>query len=342
MSFPYRRFTASYARKLAPYAFAAGTASMGALKAYQYAKPAVYRMSKYASGTRNRRRYKRRKPVYVKTKGLKKQVKQLSRIAKADQGTLVYRRRQTFDAQSSANSSAFVVSNELNSLANMELVLAQLRYYNPSDPVNLITASGNTGSFSKDFFFDMSFHKITLRNNYQVPVRIKAYIFKVKEDTSQTPMSAFTAGLTDVGNPSATSALVYPTDSRLLNEIWKIDKSLSCILQPGQEKVISVTLKKFVYDPATSDTHSLTYQRSFDGSNFNLRVEGVCGHDTTLDEQGILQGGVDGVTDSVWKVLYPAGADIKTIIVNDNSDTFTNSGVVTNKPYADNQPYSQS
>lgn len=276
---------------------------------------------------------KSQKGRFGKVKGIKKQVAQLSRIAKADQGTLIFRQRDTFTASCSVNASSFNGALDLNTLTKMELVLAQLRYYDPSNPATLIVAPGATGSFQKDFFFDLAHHKITMRNNRQVPVRVRGYIFRVKEDTSIAPATAFTQGLADVGAPSATSALVYPTDSNQLMEIWRIAKSCNVILQPGQQKVMTITSKKFVYDPSISDSHGLAFQRSFDGSNFSVRVEGILGHDNTdSSEQGNLQGAIDVQIDSTWNVLYPAGADIKFIFVDDNSESFTNGGVVANKP----------
>lgn len=307
-------------------------------------KKSRYSVSELKRGKRRLKPYRRTKTArgqYSKTKGLRKQVAQLSRIAKADQGTLVYRQRTTLKVTCAVQGSVFLQGANLNSSANMEIVIAELRYYNPLAPATLITADGALGSFSKDFLFDKSHHRCVMRNNYQIPVHVRGYIFGVREDTNLTPVTVFISGLADVGNPSVTSSLVYPTDSRTLNEIWKILKSCNVILQPGQRKILSLTHPKFMYDPSITDTHALSFQRSFHGSNFSCRVEGVIGHDNAVTtEQGTLQGGVDIQIDSTWNILYPAGSDIKTIIVSDLGSTFTNGGVVCNKPLADNQTFS--
>ncbi len=303
----------------------------------------------YGQPSRSQPTRRRRKPVYRKSfnskgyravKGLKKQVKQLSRLAKADQGTLIYRKRNPFDVQSLANQQTFV-GVPLNSLIDIETVLAELRYYDPSNPAVLITADGAVGSFSKDFYFNKSYHHINIRNNYQVPVNVRLYIYKVKEDTALSPSTCYISGLVDIGGLADTSPLAYPSDSHILNEVWSVAKSSRFRLNPGNERSISYLCKKFTYDPSVGDTHSLEYQRSFDGSYFAIRIEGVSAHDPIADEQGISPAGVDVIINSTWEILYPAGGDIKFIVANDTSDAFSNSALVTNKPIADNQTYSK-
>jgi len=133
--------------------------------------------------------------------------------------------------------------------------------------------------------------------------------------------------------------MVYLTDSPQFQELWSVGKSMSKTLQSGQECTMVHTCKKFNYNPSVSDSHTSNFQKSFDGSYLVVRVEGVLGHDTSADEQGTLQAGVDVQIDTTWKVLYPAGADIKYIFVADDSSSFTNGGVCANKPLSDNQGY---
>lgn len=304
---------------------------------YNFAKKKFKRPpARFKKGKGNRYR---KKPVVKQVKGLKKQVSQLSRIAKADQGTLIYRRRITFRNLASANSSVHG-GVTMNSLGMLETVLGQLRYYDPTAPTTLVTADGSTGTYSKEFYFDISSHNFIIKNNYQVPCRVRYYICRIKEDSSITPVTAFTNGLADVGNPSTTSPLVYITDSPQFDEIWSIQKSDSFVLQPGSIRKIFYTNKKFTYNPSVSDNHSSSYQKSFDGSYFLVRTEGCLGHDTANDEQGSLPAGIDIQHNATWKVLYPAGADIKWIHVDDNSNNFTNAGVTSSKPVSDNLQYS--
>ncbi len=335
--------------KYGVYASGAGGLALAAKygKAAYYAGSGLYSswaQSKNRSLTKYRKRTGRRmvgvKGRYRKHKNIAKQVKQLSRIAKADQGTLIYRRRRAFRAVCNANESAFS-GVALNNITTIETVLAELRYYDPSIPGTLLQAAGSTGTFQKDFFFDLSYHKVICRNNYQTPVKLRVYFFHVKEDSSITPPTTFTNGLADVGNPSNVSSLVYPTDSNQLNEIWKVDKSCNVVLQPGQVKTMSLTNKKFTYDPSISDNHTSSFQRSFAGSYLCFRVEGTICHDSTVTtEQGSNPAGVDIQVDDTWNVMYPAGADIKFIVVNDESDSFTNSALGSNMPASNNQGFS--
>ncbi len=300
-----------------------------------YSKRNKQKRRKSKSKYSRKRKYKKRS----KMKTLQKKVSTLARNAKYDQGTLVYRLRATNRVSCGLNASAFMGA-PLNDRTTMEDIISELLYYNPEDPANLTAAPGNVGTFSHDFNISKAFHKIHMRNNYIVPCKVRVYLFAVKEDTNITPFSAFEQGLIDVGNPSINNALVFPTDSRMLTEIWKIHKMLSCTLKPGGVKTITWNTGKCNYDASISDTHSLDYQRSFKGSYVGFRVEGVEAHDNMLLEFGTGQGAFDYVIDSSYNCLYNAGADIKTVVLANNSDVFTNADPnTTNYPVSANQHY---
>lgn len=281
------------------------------------------------------------KPVYKQVKGMKKQISQLKKIAESDQGTHIHRIKRGGDqVTAAANRSHFAVYSH-NQVSFLEAALAELRYYDPSVPGTLVNADGTTGTFHKDFYFRKTYHKCTVRNNYQVPARVTLYNFVVKSDTSISPSAAFTQGLTDVGNPLSTSPMVYPTDSPQLLDLYTIKQTKSRLLQPGQEMSIIHSTKPFLYDPSFVDSHTLTYIKAFGGGAFGVRVEGVVGHDTTADEQGLLNAGVDVEVDHRFEIVYAAGADIKYITLDDQMSSFTNSGVVSNNFGVDNVPYSK-
>ena len=93
------------------------------------------------------------------------------------------------------------------------------------------------------------------------------------------------------------------------------------------------SLSPFSYDPSWHDDHSLTYLRKCRTTCFLIRVEGVLGTDNTVTtEQGQLGGKVDWQLDRKFVIGYDAGADIKTLEVNDASSSFTNAGQVINRP----------
>lgn len=254
-------------------------------------------------------------------------------------GTHIERTRDTGRVVGSVNNIG-QNSYDLSTVTTIESVLANLRYYNPSAPATLTTASGTTGTYQKEFLIKRNYAKFFCRNNYQVPCEVSLYLVVPKEDTSITPLTAFQNGLADVGNPSSTSPLVYPSDSPQFMDLWKIVKTKKAYLLPGKSCQITHSTKSFQYDPSLVDSHSLTYQSRYGSMAILVRVEGPLGHDTTANEQGSLVATLDYQIEKVIEIKYSAGADIKYIISNDNSNTFTNGGVVSNMPVSDNQQYS--
>lgn len=281
----------------------------------------------------------RRGAVPRKVKGLTKQVKELKRIAESDMGTHTQRNRVTHPVLSIINQQNYLsVASSTKTI--LEAVLAELRYYDPAIPGTLLQADGAVGSFQKEFYFSKNHSKITVRNNYQVPCMVSVYSMRPKSDTSIIPSTAFTQGLADVGNPDVLSPLLHLTDSIELTDLWRIEKSKRVKLEPGQQCVMTTTGKPFQYDPAFADAHTSAYQPRFNGHSWHVAVQGVVGHDTIADSQGVLAAGVDLVIDTMFMIKYAAGADINFLILNDESGGFSNTGVVSNKPYTDNQGYS--
>lgn len=275
-------------------------------------------------------------------KSLDKRLKDVQCLLNASCGELVYRNRSTGSLTCSAR-----VQNGLN-LATFhqsyyEGVLQQLRYYDPTTPSTLVTADGATGSFSKDFCFTSNYAKLTLRNNYQVPVEISIYNCQCKTDTSIDPFTAWSNGLADTCNVSYSNDLTYPTDSDQIVSLWNILKTTKKQLEPGESLVITHSVDKFDYDPAVADSQIETYRKEHKGFAFMIAITGVLGHDTSAAERTRLPAGVDYELDRVSKVKYDAGANIKYIYCVDNSaSSFTNGGVVSLKPISDNLAYSVS
>lgn len=285
-----------------------------------------------------RRRYPYRKAM-PKTVSLQKQINSLKKTQKNNQGMLTYRWRTTGRILAAVNQQTFS-SLVATSVTSLETVLSQLRYYDPAAPGSLVTADGTTGSYQKDFLFTLQSVIGLVRNNYQSPAKVTIYVFQVKDDTSINPPSAFANGLADVSNATETSPLVYVSDSDQLSDLWKIVKTYKCILQPGEEYEVSYSTPKFRYDPSLTDSHPDSYQRRYKAYAIVARVEGVVGHDSSVDEQGMLAAGIDWVVKRTWKVSYDAGGDIDFVYVNDTSDSFTNGGLVSQKPIPDNLGYS--
>lgn len=285
-----------------------------------------------------------KKKPYRKQKNLKNQVKELSRLVKSEQAVHIHRKRACYNQGVAQNAIYFVSSSAMagNSVSNLEEAIANLKYYNPSVPGTLTTAAGATGTFSKEFYFKRSYHKMVVRNNYQVPVSVTLYSLRNKADTSIDPNTAYTNGLTDVGGISSTSLLAYPTDSLQFQDLYKIDNSTNKVLQPGEQAQIICSNKPFMYDPSLPDSHGLSFIKQYECHVFGIRIEGTLGHDSTVTtEQGFLPCAVDFYIESVYEIHYDAGAGLKQITVDQaGCDNFTNGGVVSNKPVSDNQSYS--
>lgn len=316
-----------------------------AYKAYK----SYYNSGKGAKRKRVNRQIKSyRRPIIKNNKqikSLKGQVRQLKKIAESDQGTHIYRWREAGYQVCAIHGSAFKSDQHfyINDLTKLASAIESLRYYNPSVPGTLVTADGNTGTYQRDFYFKRSYSKIMVRNNYQVPVNVTLYLFRVKESTSINPQDAFTNGLADIGNPSASSCLVYPTDSQELKDLYKIEKTKSVYLQPGSQIQMTASFKPFQFDPSFVDDHTSNFQKAYGGGSFACRISGALGHDTiSTGAQGSLAAAIDYQVDNTFEIIYAAGADIKTVEVEDNSiSTFANLGVLCNKAAADLQPWSQ-
>jgi hypothetical protein len=197
------------------------------------------------------------------------------------------------------------------------------------------------GNYHKEVTFTKIYTKFVIRNNYQVPAKVTGYIFAPKVDTNTTPQTAFENGLADVGGPSATAINVYPTDSILLKDLWKISASNKRTLEPGQEMVLTYTsTKPFQYDPHFVDTHASAYQRGHEAHSCAVRVVGTLGHDTAADEQGLAAAGVDYMICTTYELKYNGGGDVHTVESFVSGGTFTNGAVLSEAPIADNQAYS--
>lgn len=296
---------------------------------------------KYVKGT-GRSKYKstkgraKRKSFPKKIKG---QIKELKRLAESDMGRLIFRERVTGGLIATANVRNSVVVNH-SSTTKIEQVLGQLRYYDPAAPTALVTADGTTGSYQKEFLVQRQYSKLLLRNNYQVPCEVQVYCCRPKEDTSITPLAAWSNGIVDSSNGATTHLLMYPSDSRQMTDLWRIEKTVKKTLAPGQECSIIMSDKSFQYDPSLVDSHGLTYQGRSKSGVFLVNVNGATGHDSALAEYGNLGAGIDWSVDLTVEVHYSAGADIVYTYVSNGADTFTNGGIVSNKPVSDNQGYS--
>lgn len=279
-----------------------------------------------------------KKRLLKKRGNLRKQVKQLQRKVNNSEGTLHYMKHQTYRVLAGVNTQGIQEVGQSN-ISDYETVLAQLRFFDSATPGTLVQASGATATYAREYLINY-YVETEVKNNYQIPVEVAVYNLVPKVDTSITPFTAYVNGLADVGNPTNTDPMLYPTHSPQFNDLWKIEKSVKKTLMPGQKCMITQSKKDIAYDPSLYDSQTQVYQKRFKTSIQYVRVQGVLAHDTTANEQGLAACGVDIKSYTKWTVKYDAGIELEYIYLENNLDSFTNGAVVSSMPVADNIGYS--
>jgi len=278
-----------------------------------------------------------------KVQSLKKDVKAIKKQLATQLSHFSYRACATGRVLAAVSSKSYanVVATDI---AFLETALANGRFFDPAVPGTLVTASLVAGTYSQKVRIVSQYTKVVFRNNYQVPCKLQVMAWLPKDDTSIASSTAFTSGLADnaSGALTATDPQVYPSDSKQLTELYKLDKSAKTQLQPGEEFEFIYTFKECWYDPSFYDSHNLSYQSSFGGVNIDCTIQGVLGHDSVVTtEQGLLQAGCDYVVYRTVRVEYDAGGvDLNYVVTSTTLDSFTNGGLVSSKPVADNIAYS--
>lgn len=289
----------------------------------------------------------RRKKVYAPKRrplrnggGLKKQLKEVKRLAESDMGTHIHRIREMKEQISGEN----LQNVEFYAAFDADLcktVVAQLRYYNATSPTTLTVADSGAATYQREFYFKSSYSRITLRNNYRVPCMATVYECRPRADTDIDPNTAMSQGLADLSNVSNNSALIHPSDSIALTDLWRVKRRKRVLLDAGKQCSVSMVAKSYQFDPSLFQLHDLKYMTRFNAGTWLVIIQGAPAHGTTTDVQGITQSGVDVMVDNTYRVKYPAGADIQFVFITDNSDAFSSAAVVTNKPISSNQIFAQ-
>lgn len=329
--------------------------------AYNYFKNKIlgtntmYRPKRPAFGRRRRTRRSTKKKQYKGSKtrksrktfrrtkpSLRKEVKQIKRQLNADSARHVYKQMVANQLVCTLNAVNYTYSDVIT-CSNLETFASQLRYYDPAVPGTLVTAPGGTGTFQRELYFKSVSCSVDVRNNYQVPVKVKVYLCKPKGDTNIAPTTYYTNSITDqlIGGGGLTTPGVYPTDLVAFTSQWSIKCLKDVTLDAGAYFTVSHKVGPFRYDPSLVDSHALEYQPKYKSFAIMFRVEGVVGHDTAAAQYTTLPAGIDYSLTNRAEIIYDAGVILDDIYVSNlRSGTFTNGGVVTNKPIADNQGYS--
>lgn len=310
-------------------------------RSYTRAPKRRYKSKKGATNRKNTKKVP--KKVKSVTKVLQKQVKQLQKAVNVDKATHTFKQCNASSIKSligRCNHTAFGGS----SVAELETACTYLRYYDPAVPGTLVTANANTGSFARDVAFKNYYTKLTMRNNYQVPARVKVYLCKVKNDCNETPLTTYTTAIADqviTAGVDETDQLIHLTEIERVKEVWNVDCVIDKVLEPGQEAVTTHSTGPFNFDPSHVDSFTNAYQQVYKGFAYVMRIEGVLAHDTAAAEYSLAAAGIDYELTRKAIIEYDAGVDLDDIyIVEGRVQAFTNGGVSSLKPIADNIAYS--
>lgn len=296
-----------------------------------------------------RKKQERKKCSKLKGFALKKkvchienQLKDLRRAEDASLGLMTYRNVINTSLRVGDNVQK-VASYAINRSQDYESVLANLKYYDPSDPANLVTASGVTGAYQKEFLVKNINAKLEMRNNYQSDVCLTVYLCIPKSDSSISPDTAWTNGITtDAGNVLANTELnQYPTDYDVFRDLWTAKRVCYKKLSPGQSATATTNISDVTFDPALYAQHSADYQRRWKSQRWLVVVTGTISHDSVSpNDVGLSSAGVDILISSTWKVQYDAGVNISYVYLDTTYDTPGTGFVQSHQPVADNISYS--
>lgn len=296
------------------------------------------RSTPYLRGRRRRFKgkvYKKKVKRKVKkdtVKTLKKKVNENTKRLDTSQVDFTYR----------VGDKASMTWTQNQSKLHWDPILTYTRLRNILSAAPLVEPGNNTvtevnltsGTFQRDILIHSVYASVHYRNNTTAPMKLRHYVMKTKRDTAVDPVSEFSLGLQDVIGPGFDqNRHIFPTDSELMTDVWKIVSSKSFILEPGKERVFSHSSKAFEYDQSYLDSRSFTYQKSWPSWGFMVRGEGCLQHDTTDNRLvGFSGGHLDISTETTFKIEYDGGSvGLKRIKVEENADDIEN-GVIANKP----------
>lgn len=220
----------------------------------------------------------RGKSVKSDLSSLKKQVKNLSKVSKNTTATFVYRKRQVFQTSSTIGNAGYtdVAVNDKNLI---ETALTSVPYYE-SGALSFVNMADD--AHCRELHFTSCTGKLTLRNNYTIPVKCKVTTYEIKKESSSLPNAFYTNGLTDMMSTALPNNPMFDySDVPTVVNNWTKKNTKSFYIRPGQEKVYYHTVKDFAYDNSELDYTTSTYNKNIKSFVFNIRTEGPVSHDNT-------------------------------------------------------------
>lgn len=288
-----------------------------------------------------KRSYRGRKSAPTLKKKVSRLGKRVTKVARVLKNTIGIKKfREVF-----SQSMAIVASNnvewdsiKLCNVLGLERALAGLNYFNPLAPATLIVANGTTAEYAQRY--DMSGHfTATLRNNYQIDLEVWTWMCVPKEQTFQEPHEAVITGLEDAGITDANSILTYPSDSNVFMKTWRVvpGGTKHVFLKGGSSFECSYGTK-WTYDPSVDDQFNEVYYPQFGSVALMVKIRGTLVHDPSSSTTvGLSLGQLDILTEHQYVIKYDAGYSARYLVIDNNLDSVTASGVQTLKPTSNNQ-----
>lgn len=254
-----------------------------------------------------RRRYKRKKKVTVRRRA-RKNSRRLARVErKVNQGLATHTRRTVkVGVQSNLANQCFNHLQVINDKATLAAQFAALRYYDTSLNAFQTHPNPTTANVENSYLFTHIYSTFSLMNNYALPCKVTLYLIEVNGDTSILPTTAITNGALDQGGYNVTSVLSYPTDSNEFKKLFKIVKSKSLVLGPGERFSQSTHIKNVKYSPEFAISHPLNYQKRWKTRFWLTRQQGLQAHEGA-GLQGTANNSLDFMHKQTYVIRYDAG-----------------------------------
>lgn len=284
------------------------------------------------SGKKVKRRAAKKSITTSVSKGQVKKWNKAFNLAKVDIGTYTEYDRAVNLYTCGERASSFNSKNF--NLTGIQAAVDALDYYNPATNA-LITTDITAAAFNnktQEIWVEL-YTTATWINNYGAPLWIDTYLYVPKTDNSLNPVTCFTNGLVDKGSPSATSVFVYPSMSKILNDLWDQTHITKVCLGPG-ESTTAKFKKKFKYDPALVIDQTDQFQARFGAHSYGCRLEGCFGHSvTTPANLGSSVAKVDFFRDMKMVIKYGAGLNVKKIVIGGDDSADQTGGTVLGWPH---------
>lgn len=275
-----------------------------------------------------------------KRRSTKCKIKKLCKFMKQSMAVHSHRIRDTHSNSCGANANNFIGYQANGTITALEAAMANLRYFDPGTNA-LVTANPAGGTFQRDINVSI-WRRMLVKNNYQIPVYVELYSCIPKVDGSSTPVSLYTSGLADQGDPTNTCVLLNFKDSIDLKNMWECKLLKRGVLKPGSSFIGTRYHKEFEYNFGVTDQHADLYQRRYGGHSWVIKLSGVLGHDPGA---GTLVGGAAGQVDAeehtIYTFKYDAGKDLHDITCVDNADAPVTNFVMSMRPVVDNLAFSK-